>query len=118
MSEYKIQDQKILKNFKDGKFLKKDMRKVFKEICNTFGCNTRGYKEVDLLGKVNQDGSIVFCHIGQWSEEKENNTFDYDLNVFDQNGTLVYDEADGELSKYKCYIPFQECNEIKHYPVY
>ena len=112
---YQIKDKDILNHFKSGKFLKKDMRKVFKEICNHFGLNIRGYKEVELLGKVNQDGSIVFCHIGQWTEEKENNTFDYDLNVFDQDGNLVYDESNGELAKYYCYTPFEECNQIKYY---
>ena len=115
MSEYQIQDTSILENFKNGKFLKKDMRKVFKEICQNFGLNIRGYKEIELLGKVNQDGSIVFCHIGQWTEEEENNTFDYDLNVFDENGMLTYDESDGELPRFQCYQAFNECNQIKHY---
>lgn len=115
MTEYTIQNEQILNNFKQGKFLKKDMRAIFKDICNTFGHNVRGYKEIDLLGKVNHDGSIVFCHIGQWTEEKVNNTFDYDLHIFDSNGNLIYDESDGGLPKQRCYIPFQECSKAKYY---
>lgn len=110
---FKIDDE-IMNKFNNGKFLKKDLRKVFKDICNHFGCNIRGYKEIDLLAK-NVDGGIIFCHIGQWTEEKEANTFDYDLNIFNSNGELIYDESDGELAKSKCYQIFDNCNAIKHY---
>ena len=118
MSEYQITDSKILENFNKGKFLKKDLRKVFKEMCKAFGCNTRGYKEIDLLAKKNADESITFVHIGQWTEEKVNNTFDYDLMIFDAQGHLTYDESNGELKKFKCYQVFEDSNRLKHYPIY
>ena len=111
---FKIENKDIISNFNNGKFLKKDLRKVFKDMCSYYNCNTRGYKEIDLLAKKTNDG-IVFCHIGQWSEEKEANTFDFDLMCFDFDGNLTYDGANGELPKYECYKVFNDCNNIKHY---
>ena len=111
---FKIEDTEIVQRFNDGKFLKKDLRKVFKDSNNHFGLNTRGYHEIDLLAKK-VDGGVVFCHIGQWAEEKAKNTFDFDLMCFNSNGELTYDGSNGELPKYECYKVFDDCNEVKHY---
>lgn len=112
--EHKI-NKEVMENINKGKFYKKDLRATCKRLWKEFGCNTRGYKEIDIMGKQNNDGSIVFCHIGQWPEEKEQNTFDYDILVFDETGLLTYDEANGELPKHKCYEPYHNINKIKYY---
>lgn len=110
-----MMEKDVLNNIQNGKIYKKDLRSTCKKIWKEFGCNTRGYKEIDIMGKKNDDGSIVICHVGQWPEEREQNTFDYDILVFNQNGELTYDEANGELPKYKCYEPFHNINKIKTY---
>ena len=73
------------------------MRKIIKQIQKEWNLNTRGYKEIEIKGKQNEDGSIVIYEIGQWSEEKEANTFDYGIFIFNSQGELIYDECDGEI---------------------
>lgn len=104
---YQITDKKILENWLMEKFLKKDMRKIKKEIYKDFGLTPRGYKEIDIMARKTDD-TYFLCNIGQWPEEA--NTYDYDIYIFDKNGKLIYDEADGELRKFKCYERF---NNIK-----
>ena len=106
---YQITDKKILENWLMEKFLKKDMRKIKKEIYKDFGLTPRGYKEIDIMARKTDD-TYFLCNIGQWPEEREANTYDYDIYIFDKNGKLIYDEADGELRKFKCYERF---NNIK-----
>ena len=91
---------------------KKDIRSIFKKYWE--GLNTRGYKEIDLLSKE-VNGMLVLCHIGQWTEEKVKNTFDYDIIILDEEKNVVYDESNGELPKYKCYERFEEITGKERY---
>lgn len=72
----------------------KKAKEVHKEFYKGF--NTRGYKTIDWLFRDFGDYALIF-HIGQWKEEKEANTFDYDAIIVDKDFNVVYDESDGEL---------------------
>ena len=91
---YQITDKKVLENWRNEKFLKKDMRKIKKEIYKNFGLTPRGYKEIDIMARKT-DNAYFLCNIGQWPEERKENTYDYDIYIFDVNGKLIYDEANG-----------------------
>ena len=110
---YQITDKKVLENWRNEKFLKKDMRKIKKEIYKNFGLTPRGYKEIDIMARKT-DNAYFLCNIGQWPEERKENTYDYDIYIFDVNGKLIYDEANGELPKYKCYERFHNIKRITY----
>lgn len=110
---YQITDEKILKNWRNEKFLKKDMRKVKKEIYKNFELTPRGYKEIDIMARKTDDAYFL-CNIGQWPEEKEQNKYDYDIYIFNKNGKLIYDEANGELKKFECYERFNNMKKTTY----
>ena len=73
-------------------------------------CNTRGMAVIDILTATSGSNTLVF-EIEQWSEEKVENTYDYDLTIVDGDGNIVYDESDGELSLGRVLSRFREVNE-------
>lgn len=78
--------------------MQKITKKLAREIQKEFykGFNTRGYKEIDILFRDFGDYALIF-KIGQWTEEKEKNTYDYDALIVNKDLQVVYDESDGEL---------------------
>ncbi len=106
--DYKINDE-ILEKMSNGKFLKKDMRLIIKDCMKSFGLKKiKGMKEIDVLGKVNVDDSIIIMEISKFE-----NDFDYWILLFDNQGNLIYDESDGEIKKEKSiYRYFDYINSI------
>ena len=100
MSEYKISNE-ILEKMKNGKFYKKDMRFIIKEISKFFGLKRlRGLKEIELIGKI-IDGGILIYEIIRSAHSMPGviKDYGYDIYLFNTNGVLVYDESDGEITK-------------------
>jgi len=100
---YKI-DSDILEKMENGKFYKKDMRTILKGITKSFGLKRmKGLKEIELIGKKLNGGYLV-CEISYYRQGKD---YGYEINLFDDDGNLVYDESDGEISskdKIKLYV--------------
>lgn len=59
-------------------------------------CNTRGMAVIDILTATSGSNTLVF-EIEQWSEEEQQNTFDYSFVIVNGDGEVVLDRADGEL---------------------
>lgn len=104
---YKV-NETILEKWENEKFYKKDIRLVMKEIMKYFGLERlRGMKEIELIGKK-IDGGFLICEISYFKNDyRKNRDYGYDINLFDDDGNLVYDESDGEIvskDKIKTYV--------------
>lgn len=87
-------EKKLLKGLENHKEQVEKALKVQKEYYKD--CNTRGMSVIDILTKIMGDKTLIF-EIEQWSEEKENNTYDYSAIIVNNDGEVVYEECDGEL---------------------
>lgn len=77
---------------------KKDAKRIIKKFYKDNGLNTRGYKTIDI--KIHDWKSceyVLIFHIGQWTEEKALNLYDYDAYIVDKDEKIVYDESNGEM---------------------
>ena len=95
MENYKINNE-VLKKMKKGKFYKKDMKQIIKDVIKLWGLsgNVRGTKILDVIGKINQDGSIVIMEISEFE-----NKYGFFLLIFNEEGINIYDCGDGEITK-------------------
>lgn len=89
-------------------------KEIFYDFYNDFEYS-KDYKTIEFLFKENKDKSIIIFHIGQWNNEKENNTFDYDMLIINTDNEVIYDESNGELKKEKIYEYFNNVNDMKQY---
>ena len=105
-------ERNLLKGLKDNKEQIKNALEVVREFYSDF--DTRGYSIIDILAKTWGEYTMIF-NIGQWSEEKAQNTYDYDLTIVNGDGKVVYDESDGELPLGRVLGRFREIKEPMTY---
>ena len=101
-------ERNLLKGLQEDKEQVKIALEVVREFYSEF--DLRGYSIIDVLSKTWDEYTMIF-NVGQWSEEKAENTYDYDLTIVDGEGNIVYDESDGELPLGKVLGRFREVNE-------
>lgn len=101
-------EKNLLKGFENNKEQVKTALEVVREFYSDL--DTRGYSIIDVLAKTWGEYTMIF-NIGQWGEEKAQNTYDYDLTIVNGDGEVVYDESNGELPLGRVLGRFREVNE-------
>ena len=101
-------ERNLLKGLQKDKEQVKTALEVVREFYSDL--NTRGYNIIDILSKTWGEYTMIF-EVGQWGEEKAQNTYDYDLTIVDGDGNVIYDESNGELPLPRVLSRFREVNE-------